>query len=184
MIGCQIDTLLLIDSDISENEIRDKILSSNILYVGGGDTIKMMEIWKQKNVDQYLIEAYKNNIVLSGVSAGSICWFERGHSDSNSFENADGCWEYTKAKGIGLISAIHCPHYNESGRETFDDMMKSENIHGIALENNCAFVIKDNMYRIIKSDCNSKAYLLKNNAGKVSKNELIANEFSSIATIL
>lgn len=61
--------------------------------------------------------------------------------------------------------------------------MKSENIHGIALENNCAFVIKDRMYRIIKSDFDSKAYLLKNNHGKVSKDELVVDEFTSIATI-
>lgn len=182
-LGCEVDTLLLVDNDITENEIREKILSANIIYVGGGNTVRMMETWRARNVDTYLKEAYKNNTVLSGLSAGSICWFSKGHSDSNWFDNPE-VWEYTQVPGIGLIPAIHCPHYNESGREQFDEMIETENIPGIAIENNCAIVIKDDMYKIIKSDSNSKAYLLKNNQRKVSKKELIAEDFTSLSDIL
>jgi len=180
-LGCRVDTLLLSDSGITENEIKHKILSSDIIYVGGGNTEKMMEIWRENKVDKYLKEAYKNNILLSGLSAGSICWFQKGHSE---FRNPDGCWDYTQVQGIGLISAIHCPHYNESGREGFDDMMKKEEIPGIAIENNCAIVIKDDMYKIIKSNNSSKAYLLQNHNGKLFKRELTAENFTPLADIL
>lgn len=181
-LGCEVDTLLLINSSISENEIQKKILESNIIYVGGGNTVKMMEIWRTRNVDTYLKQAYRNNIVLSGLSAGSICWFQKGHSDSNWFNDHDK-WDYTQVHGIGLLPAIHCPHYNESGREGFDKMMETEAIPGVAIENNCAIVISDDMYRIVKSDNSSKAYLLKNHNGIVNKKELDKDKFTLLSEI-
>jgi len=180
-LGCIVDTLLLTGSGITENEIKQKILFSDIIYVGGGNTMRMMEIWRENKVDKCLKEAYENNIVLSGLSAGSICWFQKGHSECR---NPDGCLDYTQAPGIGLISAIHCPHYNERGREEFDDMMEKEEIPGIAIENNCAIVIKDDMYKIIKADSSSKAYLLKNHDGEVLKRELTSQNFTSLSDIL
>ncbi len=183
-LGCEVDALLLVDADISEEEIHRKILSSDIVYVGGGDTVRMIEIWKSKKVDVFLKEAYEKGTVLSGLSAGSICWFQKGHSDSDSFRNPDGFWDYVQAPGIGLIPAIHCPHYNEKGRKSFDGMMKNEKIPGIALENDCALVVKDGMYRIVKSDDQRKAYLLKNEGGKVSKTELVSKEFAPLSDIL
>lgn len=183
-LGCEVDSLLLVDTDISEDEIRRKILSADIVYVGGGDTVRMIEIWKSKKVDAFLKEAYEKRTVLSGLSAGSICWFQKGHSDSESFKNPDGSWDYVQAPGIGLIPAVHCPHYNEEGRKSFDGMMKGEKIPGIALENNCALVVKDGMYRIVKSDDQRKAYLLRNDGGTVSKTELTAKEFTPLSDIL
>lgn len=178
-LGCEIDTLLLMGNSITESQIREKILSADIIYVGGGDTVRMMDVWRARKVDGYLREAYRNNIVLSGISAGSICWFTKGHGDSS----AEGWWDHKQAEGIGLIPAIHCPHYNEKGAEGFDKAMKKEEIPGIAVENNCAFVVKDAMYKIIKSDESSKAYLFKNNGGTVNKTELTAHNFESSSAI-
>ncbi len=179
-LGCRTDSLLLVGDNLADDEIKDKILSTDLIYVGGGDTAKMMGIWKSKKVDEYLKEAYERGSVLSGLSAGSICWFKYGHSDSNAVRNSNGCWDYTQVEGIGLIDAIHCPHYNEQGREGFDEMMKTQNLTGIALENNCAFVVKDNKFRILKGDLNAKAYKFTNKNGKVLK-ELIENrDFKNI----
>ena len=182
-LGCEVDALLLVNNEISEKEIERKILSADIIYVGGGSTSKMMEIWRRNRVDEYLKKAYENNIVLSGLSAGSICWFLKGHTDSYSKNNPGEPRDHAQIRGIGLIPAIHCPHYNEKGRTGFDDMMKTEMIPGIAIEDNCAFVIKDDLYKIIKSDSHRKAYLLKNYGGKVNKWELDAFEFSPLSTI-
>lgn len=63
-------------------------------------------------------------------------------------------------------------------------MMKREEIPGIAIENNCAIVIKDGTYKIIKSNSKSRAYLLKNQQGKLFKRELAAQSFSSLSDIL
>lgn len=179
-LGCQVEILLLVNNDITEEEIERKILSSDIIYVGGGDTVKMMDIWRRKKVDKYLRKAYENNIVLAGLSAGSICWFIKGHADSNTNTNEDGWWDYKTPLGIGLIHAINCPHYNKKGHEGFDEAMKKEDIPGIAIEDSCAIVIKDNMYKIIKSHSDRKAYLLKNINGVVNKIELNATDFFTI----
>ena len=169
ILGCNPDVLLLISENLNEEEIKNKIFSADLIYVGGGDTIKMLEIWKEKKVDKYLKDAYEKGIVLSGLSAGSICWFKYGHSDSNSFRNKEGWWDYIRADGLGLINAIHCPHYNEEGREGFDEMMKSQQVPGIALENNCALIFQDGNCKIIKSDEKANAYILINKEGIVKK---------------
>lgn len=170
-LGCIVDTLCLISNTYEDKEIYDKIISSDIIYVGGGDTVRMMEKWRENKLDVYLVDAYNKGIVLSGLSAGSICWFMFGHSDSDSFLNK-GQWDYTRAEGLGLIPAAHCPHYNEEGRENFDKMLERENISGIALEDNTAFIEINGEYQILKSDKSRKAYLLKKHFNSIIKTEL------------
>ncbi|WP_145053106.1 Type 1 glutamine amidotransferase-like domain-containing protein [Paenibacillus xylanexedens] len=183
-LGCEVDTLCLFDQDISDETIKNKILSSNIIYVGGGDTVKMMEIWRTKKVDQYLKKAFAHNIVLSGLSAGSICWFLEGHSNSSIEANRDGWWDREQVIGFGLIPANHCPHYNEDGHETFDDNMLDKEVPGIALENNVAIVIDGDMYKIVKSNTENKAYVLKKCNGKMNKIELNNRDFKPLSDIL
>jgi len=108
------------------------------------------------------------NIVLSGLSAGSICWFKYGHSDSQAFsENKE--WSYIKVDGLGYIDAFHCPHFDDDIREEdFKKMLKDyRNIKGIALENNSAIIIVDDKYRIISSREEANAYKLFNRDGEV-----------------
>ena len=100
-LGCKTETLYLIKQNPLYAEIRSKILSADLIYVGGGDTVKMMEIWRSYKVDECLKEAYEAGIVLSGLSTGSICWFKYGHSDSDSFRNKDGWWDYKQVDGLG-----------------------------------------------------------------------------------
>lgn len=169
--GCCVDSLCLITEIYTNEEIQSKILEADIIYVGGGDTVRMMEIWKKYHVDTYLKEAYLQGTVLSGLSAGSICWFEFGYSDSDSFVN-NGQWDYVRAYGLGLIPAAHCPHYNEPGREGFDKMMCGESIVGIALEDNTALVEENGQYSILKADKERKAYIFKTVDSELKKKEL------------
>lgn len=163
-MGCSVKSLCLITRDYSDEEIRELIFNSDIIYVGGGDTLRMMEKWREFSVDKYLIEAYKQGIILSGISAGSICWFSFGHSDSDSFVN-EGQWDYIRVYGLSLIPAAHCPHYNEEGREGFDQMMLNEDIPGIALEDGTAFIEVDGAYSIYKHNSEAKAYIIQNTNG-------------------
>ncbi len=157
-LNCKTDILYLIKKSLTKTEIRNKILESDLIYVGGGNTKKMINIWKELKVNKFLEEALKKDIVLSGLSAGSICWFEYGHSDSLSFSEGEN-WEYIKVNGLGFIDAFHCPHYNEDDRAgNFFEMIDENNEIGIAIENNCAIEFIDNTYRVISSKGNTKAY--------------------------
>src|SRR3989344_1314715 len=107
-LGCIITNLLLIKEKPSIKIIRSKILNTDIIYVGGGNTDKMLKIWRRYGIDKIIKQAYRKNIILSGLSAGAICWFKFGSTDSKSSDRSDS---YTKLKGLGLVSLTLSPHH-------------------------------------------------------------------------
>ncbi len=78
-MGCKTDTLYLSNAKVNKEEVNQKIENADIIYVGGGNTAYMMQVWRKYSVDKALIKAYKSGKILSGLSAGSICWFIAGH---------------------------------------------------------------------------------------------------------
>jgi dipeptidase E len=171
-LKCKTDVLFLIKEQPSKESIQRKIRSADIIYVGGGNTLRMMRIWRRLGVDALLLSAYENGTVLSGISAGAICWFDFGHSDSMSFFNQRK-WQYIKVRGLGLIDGVLCPHYNSMTRgiprrKRFRDMIQKTGGIGIAIENNCAIEFIDGRsYRVISSKANSRAYRVYKSGGEV-----------------
>lgn len=171
-LGCTVDTLYLLQGTTSQKEAYEQIMDADLIYVGGGNTQMMMDTWRKYGVDKALKEAYQNGTVLAGLSAGSICWFESGHSDSLSFETNDA-WSYIRVEGLGLITGMHCPHFNEGNRESdFEQMLERTHEVGLAIENNCAVEFLDNTYRVLKSDQCAKAYRMISKDGIIEKTEL------------
>jgi dipeptidase E len=157
-LSCKTDVLSLIKNNLSKKEIEDKILKSDIIYVGGGNALKMMKIWKKMGVDKILIKAYEKGIVMSGLSAGSICWFKYGNSDSRKFANPDA--GLIKVTGLGLVNALYCPHYAFEAYRKADlkKMMRKTSGVAIAMDNCCSIEIIDNKYKIISSKKTANAY--------------------------
>lgn len=110
-LACTVDVLCLIAKKPTRAVIAAKIRSADIIYVGGGNTLMMMNLWRRLGVDKLLREAYERGAVCCGVSAGSICWFEYGVSDSRQFKNPKS-HEYIRVKGLGFLKGLHCPHYD------------------------------------------------------------------------
>ncbi len=121
------DALLLYSQKPTKKEIQAKFDWADIIYVGGGNTLKMMKKWRLLGVDQILKRAHKQGKVLCGVSAGSICWFEYGVSDSLHFYNENET-KYIKVRGLGLISGVNCPHYKST---EYDNGHRSKGLHEI-----------------------------------------------------
>ena len=171
-LKCKTDVLFLTRGRPLRRAIRAKILSADIVYVGGGNTLHMMRVWRRLNVDRLLRSAYENGTVLCGISAGSICWFESGHSDSLAFYRPRR-WKYINVRGLGLLKGIHCPHYNGTSRgiprrKHFRDMIRKVGGIGIAIENNCAIEFIDGrLYRVISSKENARAYKVHRHRGEV-----------------
>ena len=108
-LGCETDVLYLLGVSPTTEELERKILSADLVYVGGGNTLKMMRRWRKLGVDKVPERSLQfEGIVLSGLSAGCICWFSWGHSDSMSFYHPDS-WQYIRVRGMGLIDALACP---------------------------------------------------------------------------
>ena len=157
-LGCKTDVLYLIREKLSKSRIREKILQSDIIYIGGGNAAKLMKVWKKTGTDKILMEAGKKGVILSGISAGSICWFKNGLSDSRRFKNPDA--KMIKVSGLGLIDALHSPHYGfeKNRKENLKEMMKKTPGVAIAIDNCCAIEIIDGKYRVISSKKNANAY--------------------------
>ena len=160
-LGCKWSTLLFYLDHPDGETVRRKIEEADIIYVGGGNTVMMLEVWREHGVDVCLREAYRRGAVLAGLSAGSICWFDSGYSDSNSFTNPSGAWDYAPVEGLGLVHAVNCPHYNEDGREGFDEFMRTGGAAGIALDDCAAFALNGDSCRIVSSADNAAGYLLQ-----------------------
>jgi|TARA_B110000503_G_scaffold124463_1_gene191038 dipeptidase E len=87
-------------------DLRSFILDQDIIYVGGGNTKSMLAVWRDWGLDLILKEAYDKGIIMSGVSAGAICWFDKGITDS---------WAEHQGtiKCMGFVNGTCCPHYDE-----------------------------------------------------------------------
>ena len=161
------------------------ILSADAIYVGGGNTLKMMTTWRKLGVDSMLKLAHKRGVVLSGISAGAICWFGYGNSDSRKFTS--GSQKLLKVTGLGIIDALLCPHYDSEPRRQADlkRMMKTTSKVAIALDNCVAIEIVDESYRIVTSKPTAKAYKIYWNNGKYFIEEIPASEsYSDLSSLI
>lgn len=178
-----VDLLLLFKNKYTNKELAEKILSADIIYVGGGNTLRMMKLWRKRGVDKLLLKAYKRNIVLSGVSAGAICWFAHGHSDSRSYSNPDD-WDYIKVKGLDLFPFFVCPHVHAEGREkSFVAMVKMTKEPAIGIDNCAALEIVDNKFRVIQSKPNAEVFLLTKRGREMAKEVLTNDNYKPIKII-
>lgn len=176
-LGCEVDFLLLIDTDITMEEICEKISQADLIYVGGGNTGRMLAIWREHQVDQMLLEAHTKGTVLSGISAGSICWFQHGHSEI-TVPGSQGEYDYIKLDGLGILKGFHCPHFNEYERPiSFPDMVQGTEDMGVAIENNCAIIFKDNEYKVLKTADHANAYKVFYLNNQVVQEKIIQDEY-------
>jgi len=162
-LGCRVSNLETINKDVDTETIKKIVLSSDIIYIGGGNTKFMLDEWKRVHLDDILIDAYNQGIVMAGFSAGSYCWFK---------------YNYELIKGLDIIQAINCVHYNEKSEEKrreFYQVIKDKNMIGIALENGTAMEYINDKYKIIKSIKNAKAYRIQFKNGAFCLEELEEN---------
>ena len=170
--GCRTRTLELIGNPPPFEEMSALVLESDLIYVGGGNTYRMMRTWRRSGLDAILAKAASRGVVLSGVSAGAICWFRYGHSDSRSFSSSPE-WDYIRVTGLGLVNALYCPHYHKERREApLSRMIARRGGVAIACDNNAAIEIVGEHYRVIRSSEEARAYRILRNDGHVVAEEL------------
>jgi dipeptidase E len=158
-LGCTVEALKLYDT-LTSQQIKQAIQGADIIYVGGGNTLHMMTKWRKLGIDKLLDEAAKRGAVLSGLSAGAICWFRGGLSDSRSFSGEGKNWDYITVRGLEFSDLLLCPHFDvEPKRQlALERSLKGTRKVAIALDNNVALEIADDQYRIIGTNNDRKAY--------------------------
>lgn len=160
------DVALTVYGEMDLEKIRTKFETCDFIYVGGGDTLYMLKRWDEFGLLPLIRDAYERGVIICGLSAGAICWFEDIYTDS---EVADSSGAYSMQKGLGWLRGTVSPHYSER-REDFDAVMLSRGSGA------CAYAIEDlaaleftdgELTRSLS--CGGCSYLLENDNGILKK---------------
>ncbi len=159
---CQPTHLELFRRD--QTDLEDFLLSQDIIYVSGGNTANMLAIWAVHGIDRILEKALAQGIVLCGISAGSICWFEEGMTDSfGQTLEPYSC--------LGFLAGSNCPHYDgEAERKPTYHRLVSKGLisPGIAADDSAALhYIDGELYQAVSSKTGAAAYRLEECNGEV-----------------
>ena len=160
---------LLVYGEMDMQKIKDKIDAADCIYVGGGDTVFMLDLWKKKGVDKLLINAYNQGKIICGLSAGAICWFSDMYTDYEIMRGQSA--SYSLHKGLGLINGLITPHFDERIEDFTETFINSEFESAYAIENDAAIVFKNGTAERALSS-GGKAYILKKNNGKIERCEI------------
>lgn len=148
---------------------EDVFLSVDGIVVSGGNTLNQQAIWRVQGIDQVLRRAWDQGIVLGGASAGSLCWFEQGTTDSRP-------QEVTKIECLGFLRGSHSPHYDAEAarRPTYHRLIGSgELLPGYACDNDAGIYFEDNeVRRVVATRAGAKVYYVSLEGGRVVERTL------------
>lgn len=135
------------------------LLDQDIIYVGGGSTRNLMVLWREWQLDQILRQAWQSGIVLAGISAGSLCWFEEALSDSVL------AGDLRPMRCLGFLPGSNCPHYDgEPGRRPAYHRFIAEHklAPGYAADDGAALhFTSTTLTRVVSSRPAAKAYRVR-----------------------
>ncbi|MFY0742352.1 Type 1 glutamine amidotransferase-like domain-containing protein [Solibacillus silvestris] len=156
-------------------DLESFVLEKDILYVGGGNTKNLLALWKEWGLDSILRKAWEEGVILAGLSAGAICWFEQGVTDSYG----DGL---EPINCLGFLKGSNCPHYDgeTERRPAYHKLLETNKLHsGIALDDGVAIHYKEKeIHKIVSSRPNAKAYSVSLEKG-ITERELHAEYLGS-----
>ncbi len=143
-------------------DLRGYLLEKDIIYVGGGNTRSLMALWREWGLDTTLPDAWAQGIVLAGISAGMICWFEQGITDSvpGALREID-C--------LGLLPGSACPHYDGEAerRPTYQRLIGAGAVvDGYAADDGAALhFVGTALDRVVMSRAGAHAYRVERHGG-------------------
>ncbi|MBQ8426597.1 MAG: peptidase E [Clostridia bacterium] len=162
------EVALIVYGEMDIERIKGKIDNADCIYVGGGDTVFMLDKWREVGLDKLLISAYEQGKIICGLSAGAICWFNDMYTDYEIMRGQSS--EYVMKKGLGLLDGTMCPHFNEREKDFTDAMIKNGIKRAYCVENDSAIEFVNGV--LTKSiSSGGKSYILTNDDGKIIKSE-------------
>ncbi len=162
------DVALTVFKEVDQEKLKAKFEKADMIYVGGGDTVFMMEHFKKIGLLPLLKDAYERGVIIAGLSAGAICWFSDIYTDSAS-ALGDG-EQYAMFKGLSWINGIISPHYNQRMLD-FDKIVCYNNHRAYGIEDNSAIVLQD--FELVGSvSSGGKAWVLESTNGVLKKTEI------------
>jgi dipeptidase E len=139
-------------------ELRGLTLAHDVVLVSGGNTANMLAVWRVHGFDRILREAWQNGVLLTGWSAGMICWFEACVTDSFG-PQLEGMRD-----GLGLLPGSACPHYDgeERRRPVYQRLVRDGFPAGIALDDAVgAHYVGTELHEVVSSLPGSRGYVVR-----------------------
>lgn len=162
---------------IARGDPRQALADQDVIYVGGGHTVVMLKVWRRHGLDDHLREAWERGVVLCGVSAGSMCWFEAGITgvvDPPTISPLTDC--------LGFLPGSHCPHYERpERRDAYCRMVAARTLpYGYAAETGVALHFRGTeLAAIVSSRPSASAYYVSANRGAVHEEPLAITDLTA-----
>ena len=155
-------------------DLRSVVLDADLIVVGGGNTGNMLAIWRLHGVDELLQEALDSSVLLAGSSAGGLCWFEAGVTDSfgPQLEQMD-C--------LGFLPGSFCAHYDdeELRRPRYHELLRGGLAPGYAADAGVGLHFVDGELReVVACEEGSKAYRVELREGEVVETPIEARSLA------
>jgi peptidase E len=172
-LGCETSALSLFRGE--KEDIASVLLNQDLIYVSGGNTRNMLVLWKEWGVDQIIRKAYEQGIVLAGGSAGSLCWFQGGVTDSIPER-------FSSMNCLGFLKGSNCPHYNELTRRPYylNAVKTGELSFGYAAENGVGFhFVNESLIETVSAYEGRSAYKVEKAGNDVTETPLLVRQLTS-----
>ena len=162
------DVALSVFKEVDLEKMKAKFDKADMIYVGGGDTVFMMESWKQTGLLPLIKEAYERGVIIAGLSAGAICWFSDIYTDSEAALGEGD--KYAMFKGFNFLEGKISPHYGARMLD-FDKIVCYNFDCAYGIEDDAALVIEDG--EIVGSvSSGGKAWKIERDNGALKKTEI------------
>ncbi len=165
-LGCVVEPLEVATRTPPTEHVVDLIGRADVVVASGGNTLFAVDRWRQLGIDRLLRDAIDRGVVLCGGSAGAICWFDGGHSDSmdpTSYLDAVPAddprattWRYIRVDGLGVMPGLLCPHFDRTqsnGVRRADDferiMLEHGGETGLGLDEWAGLVVDGGSYEVV-----------------------------------
>ena len=157
-------------------DIREFLLGQDVILVLGGNTANLLAVWRTHGVDVALKEAWEAGIVLCGGSAGSLCWFECGTTDSFDVNELKSLHD-----GLGFLPGSHCPHYDGEAqrRPLYHSLIAAGFPPGYAIDDDAAIHFEGTeLSEAVSGRSGATAYRVELTGGQVVETPLDARAIS------
>ncbi len=162
---------VFIESLTQTEDWEEVLLSMDAIVASGGNTLNQQAIWRAQGIDLVLREAWERGIILGGASAGGLCWFEEGTTDSRPKR-------LSVVKGLGFLKGSHSPHYDgEPGRRPlYQELIGSGAMQpGYACDNDAGILFEGQaVARVVQTREEARVYHVSVVDGEVVERELPA----------
>lgn len=167
-LDCRATDLRLFERDVAD--LRSYLLAQDVVYVGGGSTANLLAVWRVHGLDRVLAEAWREGIVLCGISAGMNCWFAESVTDSFGDPLAPF------KDGLGLLPDSGCPHYDgePQRRPTYERLVAAGELSdGWAADDGAALVFAgERLHEVVTSRREAGAYRVERSGTEVIERPL------------